>query len=74
MMGRERSDKMILLFLRFVIIIYLLGLFMLLFMKLSHASKKNKGISSLFLFPLLVCTKKGRKALAEEIKNTGDKE
>ena len=65
---------MILLFLRFLIIAYLLGLFILLFMKLSHASKKNKGISSLFLFPLLICTKNGRKTLLDEIKKTGDNE
>ena len=61
---------MVLLFLRFLIIAYLLGLFVLLFMKLSHASKKNKGISSLFLFPLLLCTKNGRQTLLDEIKKT----
>ena len=61
---------MVLLFLRFLIIAYLLGLFVLLFMKLSHASKKNKGISSLFLFPLLLCTKNGRQTLLNEIKKT----
>ncbi len=65
---------MILLFLRLLIIVYLLGLFVLLFMKLSHASKKNKGISSLFLFPLLLCTKNGRKTLSDEIKKTGEEE
>ena len=58
---------MILLFLRVLIIVYLLGLFCLLFMKLSYASKKNKGMSSLFLFPLLLCTKNGRKTLLDEI-------
>jgi hypothetical protein len=42
-------------------------------MKLSHASKQNKGISSIFLFPLLLCTKNGRKALSDEIKKTGEK-
>ena len=61
---------MVLLFLRILIIAYLLGLFVLLFMKLSHASKKNKGISSLFLFPLLLCTKNGRQTLLNEIKKT----
>ena len=61
---------MVLLFLRILIIAYLLGLFVLLFMKLSHASKKNKGISSLFLFPLLLCTKNGRQTLSDEIKKT----
>ena len=61
---------MVLLFLRILIIAYLLGLFILLFMKLSHASKKNKGLSSLFLFPLLLCTKNGRQTLVDEIKKT----
>ena len=61
---------MVLLFLRILIIAYLLGLFILLFMKLSHASKKNKGISSLFLFPLLLCTKNGRQTLLDEVKKT----
>ena len=61
---------MVLLFLRILIIAYLLGLFILLFMKLSHASKKNKGLSSLFLFPLLLCTKNGRQTLLDEIKKT----
>ena len=65
---------MVLLFLRFLIIAYLLGLFVLLFMKLSHASKKNKGISSLFLFPLLLCTKNGRQTLLDEVKKTKGEE
>lgn len=63
---------MILLFLRILIILYLIGVFCLLFMKLSNATKKNKGLSSLFLFPLLVCTKKGRETLKNEIKNKGE--
>ena len=65
---------MVLLFLRILIIAYLLGLFILLFMKLSHASKKNKGISSLFLFPLLLCTKNGRQTLLDEVKKTKGEE
>lgn len=59
---------MILLFLRIIIIVYLLGLFCLLFAKLSNTTKKDKGFSSLFLFPLLICTKNGRKTLMNEIK------
>lgn len=59
---------MILLFLRILIIVYLIGVFCLLFMKLSNATNKEKGLMSLFLFPLLLCTKNGRKTLKEEIK------
>ncbi len=59
---------MILLFLRLLIIIYLIGLFVLLFSKLSNASKGQKGVVSLFLYPLLICTKNGRKTLLDEIK------
>ena len=64
---------MILLFLRLLIILYLIGLFVLLFLKLSNATKKNKGISSLFLFPLLLCSKNGRKTLIDEVKKGENK-
>lgn len=59
---------MILQIIKLIVILYLFFLFVFLFLKLSNNSKQSSGISSIFLFPLLLCTKKGRKTLVSEIK------
>lgn len=50
-------------FLRFLLIFYFVGLVILLLFRLGGLTKKESGVLAIILFPLMLLTEKGRENL-----------